>query len=215
MKFKSLHSKNNFLKFLSLSLLVIAGSVGVVLSTQKQIFDESEAGEQCTSSETCYSAIDGNTICIGNVVHICTPKFGRYSYRPFKKCSQGYVCTTINNNRRCEADCVIDHSNDCNIEGITRCNAGWVERCIDGVYKPDQYCPNSGRDCMYVGDRAWCEKLPDETKRTPKATSKSTPKPAGTCEYSCVTNCTSSGGTHMQGNCSSGKVCCALPNTPY
>lgn len=79
MKIRALHPKKNFLNFLVLSLLVIGGSVGVVLATQKNTFDESQAAIVCTQV--------GFKTCINNSLYVCAGSSQPYYYKFVQDCS--------------------------------------------------------------------------------------------------------------------------------
>lgn len=101
MKFHALHPKKNFLGFLSLAILVLAGSVGVILATQKQIFDEPSADSGCGCAHLEQL---GNQNCVGAGIYTtCKRNVFRKFITPVSRCQSGYVCES---GYRCNVRCV-------------------------------------------------------------------------------------------------------------
>jgi hypothetical protein len=156
MKLKSLHPQKHFLKFLSLAILVLGASVGVILATQKStVFDESEAricecdqyngcgvNYHC-SNQTCGTCVS-NTNPIPNKTSNPAPSGGT---KPKYKCGDTAFCSSLN--RNCPYGCP---SQEIYGQLIPICQCGWGTKPTPvGCHDTDSYscsgrCPN-GTTC--------------------------------------------------------------------
>ena len=211
MKLRPMHTKSNYFRFLSLLILVLGASVGVVLATQKQVFDEPQAADKftCELSDGCTINNLGSEVCgSNNWKYKCVYRYGRYFF------TKSYNCESINkkcdvvtqDGPICTAECVniVGGTGNCAIDGQTRCYGTEIQQCVDGLWTTYKNCNTWGQVCKEgKGDFVYCG-----TASKPKPTS--TPTSAGWCQYDCSTRyeCSTDGGTVVGGRCNTGEVCC-------
>ena len=193
--------KKNFLKFLSLVVLVLGTSTVVILANQKAVFDESKAFGKCVPHhESCGNIFGGTKDC-------CDPRdtckasyIGGNVYRCYRK-SVECVATEVNHWRPfCYPD-KKDRGKD-------------VYMCDGGELTPIMDC-DFPSTCYVAKDYSYWTCTPTIIIGTPKPTPKPTVKPtpfSGSCKHTCVPSpeC-EDGGERVSGTCSYGKICCDYP----
>jgi hypothetical protein len=182
MRSKPLHSKNTFIKFLSLAILVLGASVGVILATQKStVFDESEAASYCAGA---------GQLC--NFKDCCSGLEPDY-YRGVCRC-YGTECDFRSDSAR--------YGNCINNKAVT-CTQFGVKKTVD--------CDKVGGSCVPGPNSVTCSfTKPTQNPSIPNSPSTLAPIPAGYCKYDCSTRyeCNNYGGTVVGGKCGTGEVCC-------
>jgi hypothetical protein len=202
MKSKSASKKSNFVKIVVLLLLVLGVATGVLLATQKRVFDEPEASGSCG----CKANEDlGKEKCVSNSVYTCSVTLGRYYYKQTQSCSRtNQKCE--NSEYGCFSSCTNANLPLCDTDGDIRCGSStMIQRCTNGVWTDYKDCDLIGKMCL----RSKCVSnyLPQVS---PNSTPTSPSIPAGYCEYDCSTRyeCNNDGGTIVGGRCGTGEVCC-------
>lgn len=191
MKIKSLNPKNDFLKFLSLAILVLGASLGVVLMTRQDKLLLNSKAAQCDPR-------DGGGFCKNNIRTYCGDN-GRWITQ---NCGSK-VCINYGPYTTCESRI----GGQCDIyEGWKMCIDNKVVQCKSNKMTVIEDCGNN-KTCEKALSEAFCRTKP------PKPTSKPTIAPRPTtrpCSQSCVVRieCTENDGKVVSGTCSGGRVCC-------
>lgn len=150
MKFISLYPKKDFLKFLSLIIIVLGTSVGAILATQKEaVFDESQAFGGGGSKWGCKYPfqVNNSEICKNNKRYVCVFQSGRYYYVETRNsdCGQNWC---VRDSSSCQTSCKQSAAkNGCDYDGDFRCSGTSRERCTNGVWDFYENCASSGRVC--------------------------------------------------------------------
>ena len=157
MKLKSLHPQKHFFKFISLVLLVLGASVGVILTTQKQtVFDESRAAAGCYNSCTSSGGL-GEVKCVGDKLYQCMYRYGRYFYDVIENCNRKNMRCVNGAAGDCRgAHCAGTTLNVCDTNGETRCAGTKIERCTDGIWTIYKDCSTFGEMCISSQNNAVC-----------------------------------------------------------
>ncbi|KKP48677.1 MAG: hypothetical protein UR40_C0012G0013 [Microgenomates group bacterium GW2011_GWC1_33_32] len=145
-------------------------------------------------ANSCSVDTEGYEACQNNTIYTCVKKYGKYFFDITEKCRSGYKCFVEGNGKQCTFGCMLDNSNDCQIEGDFQCASMKMDtkryRCTDGVLQFWEDCaktryngwcnPNSGKCMARATDKP-------TIKPTPKPSSTTTPKPVILpCAFTCV-----------------------------
>ena len=207
MRIKALHPQKHFLKFISLVILVLGASVGIVLATQKQaVFDESMAGAGCT----CNSSSDlGGNKCVDNDVYVCKYNniYNRYYFVKSQGCGANLTCRQVG----CAAICGQSSLDVCDTDGDTRCaGAATIQRCTNGVWTTYKDCSKWNSTCedTACGKGGGCKPVDPYCKVIT-----ATPTPGEYCQIigkrcngNIIEQCLNHYWTAIE-NCSLGKTC--------